>query len=1067
MLLPYTKDLTSSISSTNSYNMTYQPNCKRMLAAVIMMLLMLPLAVIAQFKVTGTVVDKKNNTPVPGVVVREKGTKQGTTTDAKGAFSLDVKSGNAALLVSFMGYLAREIPLNGAGTVSISLEEDIKALGDVVVIGYQDITRRKTTGAVASVKGKEIENTPYPSFEAMLQGRVAGLSVLSISGEPGSNNIVNVRGSSSVVENGISQPLYVIDGIVYDVNDMGSTYGNSSPLAGINPNDIESIDVLKDASASAIYGARAANGVIIVKTKRPKSAKPEYRVSVYGGMSSRPALKPIIVGAAERRYKMDLMKDLGSPDELLDLNMMLTDSLNTAFNNATDWQGLFIRNASVSNADVSIGAATESFSYRLSVNRYAEQGVMIGYDFQRTTPRLFLSLKPSKNVEITSDVFMGFIKSTHGQGEGVRYPFTAWGFPSSFWQITETDRKAYTGRYDDLMDDDRGFSVTGNTRLLLTIKPGLIWNTNVAYNFINNRRDYLLPAAINYGSNRAQSTVNQVRRYEVENYLMYNKTLHSDHTLTALVGQGVEQQTNNGTYLYGNNIAINGVKTVQGVAPGPNLSGSSFIEERARLSFFGRLGYDYKGKYLIQANYRRDGSSRFSKDDRWGEFPSVSAGWVVSDESIWYPLRNIVSFFKVRGSYGITGLDPGGYYAQYLRLITDASYPGSTLTGVGGSGDLMSSYNGTTVVYPNYYGTSAATGISWERSPQGNIGVDMNMLKDRIQLSVDYYRRDSKSKVFDVPVATTTGYTSVSDNYVDVRNQGIEFAINTINMSPKSKFQWRTNFNLAYNKNLITKLPQGGRDFKFGPPWLQRTLTVGQPLFGYMVWDVEGIYARDEDVPVDPLTGQRITWYGTPFKAGDPARKDQNGDYQINDLDKVAMGDPNPKFVGGFTNSFAWKGFSLDVLFTFFAGRKLWNGYLSDKMQDAGTSDPYSLWGPRSGPASDFGTGVGFWRNPGDDAKYPALVTNTVDKWHIAQSLFVEDASFFRMKNLRLGYSLPEKIVSKAKMKYVRFYGVMDNIFVLSNATVPDPEAVEPNGYSSGNDYPIPKKFTLGLEVNF
>lgn len=1045
----------------------YQPNYKRMLAAVLICLLMLPLAVLAQFKVTGKVTDKKTNTVVPGVVVREKGTKQGTTAGADGTFSLDVKSGDATLLVNFMGYMQQTITVGGRSMINIELEEDVKALSDVVIIGYQDITRRKTTGAVASVKGKEIENTPYATFDAMLQGRVPGLTVLTTTGEPGSSSIVNVRGSTSVNPGGVSAPLYVIDGVIFDVSDVQATYGFSNPLSAINPNDIESVDVLKDASASAIYGARAANGVIIIKTKRPKNGAPQIRVGSYMGIADKPAMKPMVVGADERRMKMDLLQKYGDYLRNQQLDMMLTDSLNPAYNNNTDWQGLFLKRATINNVDASVGAASDVFAYRLAYGYYKEDGVMKGYDFIRSSPRLFLSVKPTKQLEISNDLFITFTKARHGRGDGGRYPFSTWGFPASFWKVGDAEKKIFTGDFEDMLDDDRTTSVMGNTRLLYTFVPGLVWNSNVAYNFSTARRDYFRPAIMNWGINSAENNVNQMRRYEVENYLMYNKTLAEDHSISALVGQGVEKQVLNNTYLYGAGIIADAVKTVTGVPSGPDLNGNSGIQARTRLSYFARVGYDYKGKYLLQLNYRRDGSSRFSKNDRWGEFPSASVGWVVSDEAFFSSVfRNAVSFLKFRGSYGVTGSDPLDYYAQYQGLVSDASYGGSNVNGSGGG--AMYTYNGTNVMYPDYANTSAANGITWERSPQFNLGMDLNLLKDRIQVTADIYRRESNAKVFDVPVTTTTGYTRVRNNYVDVLNQGVELAINSTNFSTKSGFIWRTNFNIAINENMVARLPQGGRDFKFGDPWLQRSLTVGQPLFQINVWKVDGIYQTDAEVPVDPLTGRPLrAENGNPFRAGDPIRRDLNGDYIVDLLDKENAGNPNPKISGGLTNSFSYKGFSLDVLCTFFAGRKLWNGYLSDKLQDAGSADPYNRWGGYSAVASDFGDDFSFWSGPGSTGNLPGLITNSVEKWHISQSIFVEDASFFRLKNIRLGYSLPERWVKPTKLKGIRFYGLLDNVFTITSATVPDPEAVGYDGYSSGNDYPIPKKWTLGLDINF
>jgi len=1045
-------------------NLKFKLSLSRLFGIIAMLLI--PWQVYAQTKITGTVKDI-NGLPVPGATVMQKSTKNGISTDENGKFTLTLKADAPSILnLTMVGFMAKEVAVDGKTTLNITLDEDTKSLNEVVLIGYQNIQRKKTAGAISSVKGKDFENTPYSTFDSMLQGRVAGLTVLSTSGEPGGNNIVNIRGATSVVLGQSSSPLYVIDGVIYDVNDISSAYG-SNPLQAINPNDIESVDVLKDASAAAVYGARASNGVILVKTKRAViGAPPQIRVATYFGVANKPALKPIQTGASERRLKMDLLyAGNGSYPQLGNLNMMLTDSLNSAFNNNTDWQGLFLQTGLITNADASIAAATEKFSYRFSFNRFTEEGVMKGYDFTRITPSLFLQVNPSKSLQVQTSLFVGLTKSRHGQGDQTKYPFTTWGFPSSFWKIGKTEEELYSGRYEELRDDDRTTSLNGNTSAQYTILPGLNLKSTISYNINNNTRGYFKPNILSEsGLNEAEGTVNQGNRWELENTLNYAKSLESGHNFNAVLLYGMEKNVSNNTYSrsIGNSDAV---KTVNGIASGANLFTSNTVQQRSRLSWMGSFVYDYKGRYLMQAVYRTDASSRYSADNRWGAFPSISAGWNASEEKFFTPLKTVVSYLKVRASYGVTGNDPGAYYAQYQRLITNAAYPQSRL-GNGQSG-TQTTYNGTQVIYPNYNGTASAQSISWERAPQFNAGVDLGFFNDRVSMAAEYYVRDSKSKVFDVAVPLTTGFSQISNNYVDLRNTGVELSINTRNLGAKSKVQWNTNFNIAYNKNYVTKLPNGGRDFTFGPPWMQQTLSVGEPLFTYKVWDVRGIYARESDVPVDPLTGKRITQFGgSQFGAGDPARVDQNGDYNIDYNDNVSFGNPNPDWTGGMNNSFSYKGFTLDVLTTFISGRKLRNGYLSDKFQDAGTNDPYFFWGPRSGPASNFNV-ADFWAKPGDVTKYPGLITNTVDKWHIGQSMFIEDASFLRIKNVRLGYTLPEKISKRMGIRLVRFYGLLDNVKVWSRSTVPDPEAVGIDGYSSGNDYPIPRKYTFGLDLTF
>jgi TonB-linked SusC/RagA family outer membrane protein len=1020
----------------------------------------------AQVSVTGKITDKKDSKPVVGATVQLKNSPDvATVTDANGNFTLRVPSLNATLEVSFVGYATQEIRLNNRSNVSVSLEEGQRAMDDVVVIGYQTVQRRKTTAAVATVQGKEIENIPYPTFDQMLQGRVAGLNILSVSGEPGANNIVNIRGNSSVDAsgNGISTPLYVIDGIVMDVSDVRTAYGNSNPLQAINPNDIESVDVLKDASAAAIYGARAANGVIIIKTKRPKTGRPQFRASAYVGVSTKPAMKKVLVGQEERRLKMGLLYNGGTYTQRGNISQFLTDSLNPAFNNNTDWQGLFLKDAVIRNVDLNLGAATETFAYRISLNQYVEDGIMRGYSITRSTPRLFLSLKPYKGIEVTTDLFMGLTKALHGPGNSNPYPFTVWAFPSSFWAITDQVKANYEGRNEKVRDDDRTFSVNGNTRLIATLIQNLQFTSSLSYNINNARRDYLMHKSVttNNRSDAIHRSINS-RRWEIENYLTYTKDI-KHHTITALLGQGAEQNTNTETSLRANGIPFDAIQMVQGVAPGPSLTGSTGFEERTRLSMFARVGYDYKGKYGIDGSYRRDASSRYSPGSRWGAFPAVSVRWNVSEEAFFSSLTNVINFFKLRASYGLTGRDPGGYYAQYNQLTSDVRWQGSSL-GSGATANVIT-YNGTTAVVPNYNTAAPAANISWEKTPQMNLGLDASFLRDRFALNLDYYIKDSREIIFSVPVPITSGYSLAQNNFVDIRNRGVEITLNTNNLSNHSKFRWRTTFNVAFNKNFVTKLPAGNRDFVFGPPWLQRTLTIGQPLYAFLAWRVPGVYSTIDDVPVDPLTGQRIRWESSNnfFNGGDGMKTDVNGDYNITALDKVNMGDPQTRVYGGLINNLTYKGFSLSVLTSFVSGRKLWNGYLSDKLNGASRGQ-FTDWGPISGPAAEF-NGLNFWYAPGDVAGLPSLFAPSVDNWHIAQSLFIEDASFVRIKNVNIGYMLPDKIAHKIKMKSIRIYSVMDNLKVFYNATVPDPELVSPDGYTNGNDYPLPKKFTFGLDI--
>ncbi len=1048
---------------------------KRLIKSVAFLLLVgLSVITYGQTTVTGKVVDKKDSRPIEGVTVQVKNGTITTVTNATGTFSIKAPA-TSTLSISFVGYTTQEIKVGNKTSITIVLEEEVKSMDDVVVIGYQTVQRRNTSAAISSVKGKDIENTPYPTFDAMLQGRVAGLNVLSVSAEPGASGIVNIRGNSSVANSsggatagGVSAPLYVIDGVVFDVNDIRTAYGNSNPLAAINPNDIESIDVLKDASAAAIYGARAANGVIIVKTKRPKSGRPQFRFSSYVGLVTKPSQKPVIVGAEERQLKMDILREQASYTQQGNLSQFLTDSLNPAFNNATDFQSLFFRDGIIRNIDFNVAGMAEGVSYRLSLNRFEEEGIQPGYGIKRTTPRLFLSAKPTRNIEFTTDLYMGFVKEQRGDGTGNVVPYSIQSFPSSFWRIDDNTRNNYLGKNDKVRDDNRTTSFNGNTRMIWKITPDITFTSSLSYNYGFVRRDYLRDRSV-VTNNRSDAflTENNSRRWEVENYATWFKNFggaKKDHSASILVGQGAEEQVINSTTANANGIPFDAIRIISSVPNGPNLGVSTNFEERSRVSYFTRASYQYKGRYGVDVSYRRDASSRYAPSSRWGVFPAVSGRWTISDEPFFKKAKGVISFLKVRASYGVTGRDPGSYYAQYRQLSTNVAYPTSSL-GFGATGNVIT-YNGTTAITPNYNGSAPATNITWEKAPQSNFGVDLNMFKDRIGLTVDFYSKASKDLIFTVPVPITTGYTTAQNNFVDLVNKGVEITLNTNNLSNSSPLKWQTSINVAFNDNFVTKLPDGNRDFSYGPVFLSRLLTIGQPIYGFRVFNVNGVYPTTADVPVDPLTGQRMRIYGgTQFVGGDNAKQDINGDYNIDDNDMVTKGNPNTKVYGGIVNTLGYKGFSLQILTTFISGRSVWNGYLSDKLASASNNPPVNF-GVLSGPAAEF-KDLNLWRRPGDIATLGSLFSVT-DPWTIRSSMFVEDASFFRIKTLNFGYTIREnRFTRKVGVKQIRLYSVMDNLKVFYKANLPDPESIGIDGFTTANGYPIPKKFTFGLDIQF
>lgn len=1017
----------------------------------------LPESIFAQtdlVKVTGTVTDETNQ-PVPGVNVLLKGSSNiGTVTDIEGKYTLNIPK-DATLIFKFVGYKTTEVAVNGKTTVNLSIQPDVKQLEDVVVIGYQAIKREKSTAAIASVAGEKIENIPVPSVEMALQGKVAGLNVLNITGEPGAKGIVTLRGNTSIAsQDSRSTPLYVVDGIVMDEGDLGQIdLTGTNPIAGINPNDIESIDVLKDASASAIYGARAANGVIIIKTKTPKAGKPQVRLNGYYGVAMKPTMRSTLVGTAERHLKMDLIYQyLGKPG-MENVNYWITDSLNPAFNNNTDWQSNVIQKARIQNYDVNVSAYGEKTSYRLSYNFYDEEGTVIGTGFTRNTASLYLNAHPYSFLNLTGNI--RFSEMSRKKTNGSINIFSTWSFPSSFFKLTDEDIENFKGNNLDELDKNLNRDLYANFQANIDFTLYLKWTTSYSFGYSTTRNDYFIPSYRNNGNAYATSSSGSVKRWEIENYIQYLRSFKETHNLSVLFGQGAEYSYIDNLWGEGNYIASNSIQTIQGVVS-KNSNASSSIEERARLSWFARLSYDYKDKYLFSANWRMDGSSRFGKDNRWGHFPSVSAGWIITKESF-FPENQVTDFIKIRGSYGITGNDPAGFYDAYRALTTNVDYRG-------GSG--ITSYNGSGTIAYDFGSAVTSRELGWEESKQMNFGLDAHFLNKRIILTGDYYIRDSESMIFNYALPVTTGYTEAKNNLVSVRNSGVELQLSLDLLPHNWDWSWTIDANIAMNKNQIKKLPNGNRSIVTGAPWMEWILTVGRPLYEITGWRSNGIYATDDDVPVDPLTGNRMTFFGTTMQAGDIAVADQNGDYNIDYNDKVSLGNPDPKYYGGINTTVRWKGISLGVFCNYVIKRTFWNGFLSDRMNGG----VYSAggWGNVSGPALDFG-GLKYYTTPGQQADLPTLIaTNHMDNRHIAHEIYTDNGSFFRVKNISMSYEFPTALVNKIKLQRLRVYGYMDNVWVFSKSkTYPDPENINTNGYANGSEYPLPHKFTLGAEITF
>ncbi|WP_143309946.1 SusC/RagA family TonB-linked outer membrane protein [Chitinophaga vietnamensis] len=1045
-------------------------------------LLCLGLSVQAQdLKVTGIVKDETGS-PLPGVTIVEKGLlSNGTTTNAAGIFTITLKGNTHVLQLSFVGYLSREINVNGKNNVTISLSPDAKSLKDVVVIGYQEVSRKKNTAAIASVKGDVIKDIPAPSFDMLLQGRVAGVNVQNFSGEPGVRNSLVVRGNTSVLRGfdaarAVSSPLFVIDGIPTTTDDISSlTYGqgtNTNMLAGLNPNDIESIDVLKDASAAAIYGSRGSNGVIIIKTRKARAGKAQFNFSTYHGMSEQRKLTELVTGAEERRMKLNVLQQYNHWEDNYQLPQMLTDSLNPAFNNNTDWQGLFYQKGMIHNYDLSIAGGTELVNYRVSLGHYNEEGILKNTGFKRYSmiSNVSIQITPKLNNRTIFRLYRTDRPRSLNERTGGNFSFSSDQLPSSFYHLTQAGEDYLVGnsrKFDKNINNSMQLSTVFNYAIL----PSLMFNTTFSYESASSNRDYYSPSVVrDNGFGFASSFADKSEHLTVYNTLEYTKKF-GRHTLNLIGGQNLEYNSYRNTYADADFIANDYVNVVNPANKNFSTATSAF-QEYGLQSLFARMNYDFKEKYLLSAVFNADASSKFGKNNRWGFFPSVSAGWIISDEEFMKGVNNWLSYLKIRGSYGITGSQPESNYLGYNTYTVNAAKFADK------SNSVATTYNGGSVIIPNYSSGIAQRDLSWEQSIQSNIGLEATFFKDRIRLTVDAYSRGTSRGFFDYRLPIYSGYDLAKTNAIGIRNSGVELMINSKNLPDKSPVQWFTDFNISYNKNIITSLPNGGRSlivsYNGGAYGFDYLLDVGRPANQMFVFEQRGVYSKDSDVPFNYLTGQPLkNFVGTPYKAGDPVLVDQVGNYYIKEpMDQIVGGDPNPKYTGGINNTISYKGFSFSFFFTFTMGRQILNSYKIRRFvslfDGSGDGGEINL---AKGALFDL-TKINYWKKPGDIADIPSLSLRSADRdyhyaWLDKSTMYIESGAYARLKNISLNYAFTPRVLKALHLSRLRVYGIMDNVFTLQKSHIPDAEAVNAYGVYDGDGYPIPTKFTLGIDLGF
>ncbi|MCI0921517.1 SusC/RagA family TonB-linked outer membrane protein [Sphingobacterium rhinopitheci] len=1039
-------------------------------------ILFFSLPAFTQHVVKGKVSDSDG--PLAGVSIRsQNNSKVISSTNSDGSFSVTVND-NDVLIFSIVGYQQKQVSVDKKTVINVLMVPLENVLDETIVTGYTTINRAKNTGAIASISSKDIENLPAASIDVLLQGKLPGVNVQNFTGMPGVKTSLVIRGNSNIprsgsqfdTENLTSNPLYVIDGVpISDDEIRAFNVTGTNFLSSLNPNDIESVDVLKDASSAAQYGSRANNGVIIIKTKRGKVGKPRISINTYQGFIVKPEKLNTLVGRAERDQKLGLLYRYGTYAQQGNLPIMLTDSLNPAFNGNTDYQDLFFRNGHLQNYDLSVAGGTEHINYRISGGYYDEKGIVKNTGFKRYSFTSNVNFNFSKSLELLTNFKVSTMDRKEGRGttEFLRagsyrnvYGVNPINMYSSLYQLSDETIDGILNPYEHQRNDNINVDLTGVGELRYSFLNDFRLSTRSIINYSTAKNDFFSPSYMNSDKLAAgKSTHTKYRKYLMTNNLLWTKSFNDVHNFTANFVQEYETRTNTGMYLLGIGIPNDNIQVIKGVGSA-GIEGYTDLSSYAKLSYLGAVHYDYDSRYLFDAVWRKDASSRFGKNHKWGNFPSVAAGWIISNESFTDGF-DWMNELKLRASWGRTGDESSiTDFDRYNAYIPgDGSYAGS---------GTVNSYGGQTAIIPNYAGITNDD-ITWQQTETWNLGVDGSFFRNRLFFNIDVYSRETSGQMLSITIPEYTGYTSTFTNAASVRNSGLELNIGGRIFDQEKAFQWTPSINMAFNKNMVTELPNGNRDIYYGD---RAVYVVGKPLNMYYGFLVDGAISSSEDIIVNPYTGAvGSTKWGT-LKPGYANWVDVNGDYTISDGigadDRTFFGDSNPKVVGGFNNLFTYKDFSLQVLTTFTFGRDIMNQSFAQRMSNSFFyGSPFDMARRSMGDLEQYN----YWKQDGDQADYPAFNPYLgLYTWRTGQSMFMEPGWYVRIKNVNLTYRFnPDKHswMQRAKLNSLRLYATIDNVMMFQSFSGIDAERVDGQGYDMADGYPLPRKITLGLQFDF
>jgi TonB-dependent starch-binding outer membrane protein SusC len=970
-------------------------------------------------QVSGTVTSSEDGSPVPGAYVIIKGSQTGTATNADGKYNLTVGS-NETLVFSSIGLKSKEVTVGGTPIIDVVLDPDIIGMDEVIVVGYTTVRKEANTGAVNVVKSDKLRDVPEVSFDKMINGKIPGVMITSTSGQPGAASQIRVRGISSLTSG--NEPLIVVDGTPVMQGDQSTFTNTSNALSSINPNDVESITLLKDASATSIYGSRGANGVLIITTKSGKLGKPKIDFRASYGVSKLANDNNYGVMNAKQLYTFmrDAVTNVGKdPDDPSSGfgRYYVPNSLITG--KTYDWMDIVTRPGKAQDYELTASGGNEKSSHYISGGYTGDEGVFYGVNYQK------YQLRANLDQKINDWISTGVrINGAYTRSDDVPMQDLYYANPLFAGQIIPP----WTPLYDDQGEYNLNIPVNGNTNpranadyddqwekqnrlmgtLFMEIRPlkGLTFKTNNSYELTDGEGRRYWSAKADYRGNTTLQTSNtKFTQLTTSNTLAYATHFSSKHSLDFLIGQEAQRNDYNSYYLLSQNVDPD--------IPFPNTATSGDddgdYEESTRtiLSFFGIANYQLSNKYFLKLHLRTDGSSRFGKDTKWGTFYSAGASWVITNEDFMHSIP-IIDLLKLRASYGINGNDAIPVYAQW---------------GVYGSRE----YNGVAGLAPDQLPNPD---LSWELNKTYNIGLDFGLLQ-RVTGTFEYYHRKTTDMLLASPLSRTTGFSILQDNVGEVENKGYEALVNVNILS--GEFKWDAGVNISHNKSKILSLANGQTQFiNAGNSNILHK--VGESMYMFYLFDYAG---------VNPVNGEAL-WYDEDGKI--------TNDYKS--ARRILAGSPEPKFTGGISSSLAWKGISLDVTFEFRTGNKVLideNYYLN--------SDGY-LWG-----ANQAITGLDYWKKPGDITRNPKpLADNSTFSNGFGSTRWMQNGDFMRIKNLTLAYVLPEKLVSRMRIEQIRIYTSAINLYTFHNVDFWDPERGQSGtGYGI---YPQTKKIMFGIELS-